>query len=109
MAVQAVFMDEVFCVKSLRYAWAEDGTLLFALDCRDSDDAGSVMTFASLVKELKALCPWQLSNRVTIGLRHALAEVLTIYHAFECAAQPHHTLMLVSTPPEEYFEAAAAA
>jgi hypothetical protein len=43
-----------------------------------------------------------------IGLRHAVADVVTLYHAFEFAQGRDNTLMLVSTPPDEYFEALAA-
>jgi hypothetical protein len=107
MAVQAVFMDEVQVVRALRYAWAEDGTLLLTLDCHVNGKA-EAMTFAQLERELRSLCPWQQSYKVVIGLKHALAEVVTVYHAFEHASAQNESLMLVCTPPEEYFEAAAA-
>ena len=107
MPVQAVFLDEVHSVRALRYAWAEDGTLLLTLDCH-VDAPNKPMTFAELRNEIRSLCLWQLSNEVVIGLRHALAEVLTVYHAFECAPKQNETLMLICTPPEEYFEACAA-
>jgi len=107
MAVQAVFMDEVHPVRALRYAWAEDGTVLLTLDCHLTGTA-KPLSFKDLRTELRNLCPWQLSHQVVIGLKHALAEVVTVYHAFECAAEQHETLMLVCTPPEEYFEALAA-
>jgi hypothetical protein len=66
------------------------------------------MTFSRLARELNALCWWQLRHRVMIGLRHAVADVVTLYHAFEFAQGRDNTLMLVSTPPDEYFEALAA-
>ena len=108
MAVSAVLLDEVHTVRSLRYAWAEDGTVLLTLDCHHRDDKSGVMTFADLKAELAGLCPWQLNNPVVIGTKGALAEVLTIYHAFEYSQAGEHSLMLVSTPPEEYFESKAA-
>ena len=108
MAVSAVLMNEVHSVRSLRYAWSEDGTLLLTLDCHDRDDKSRVMTFAELKAELASLCPWQLKHPVVIGTTGALAEVLTIYHAFEYSQAGEHSLMLVSTPPEEYFDAKAA-
>ncbi len=107
MAVQAVFMDEVYSVQVLRYAWTEDGTVLLTLDCHVSG-VENPLTFQSLSAELRNLCPWQLADQVVIGLKHALAEVVTVYHAFECEAEQHQTLMLVCTPPEEYFDALAA-
>ncbi len=108
MAVKAILMDQVHSVRSLRYAWAEDGTVLLALDCHDGGDTLPVMCFAELHKELGSLCPWQLKLPVVIGTTGALAEVLTMYHAFEFSHAGQHSLMLVSTPPEEYFEAKAA-
>lgn len=107
MAVQAVFMEEVHSVRAVRYAWAEDGTVLLTLDCHVNSDQ-PVMTFGDLKRELLALCPWQRSYPVVIGLKHALAEVVTMYHAFEHSERLDQSLMLVCTPPEEYFEGAAA-
>lgn len=107
MAAQAVFMEEVYSVRAVRYAWAEDGTVLLTLDCHVNGSADA-MTFGDLKRELSTLCPWQASAPVVIGLKHALAEVVTIYHAFEHSAKPAESLMLVCTPPEEYFEGAAA-
>jgi hypothetical protein len=107
MAVQAVFMDQAHLVQALRYAWAEDGTVLLTLDCH-VNGVNKPLTFGSLCAELRNLCPWQLEHEVVIGLKHALAEVVTVYHAFECATEQHQTLMLVCTPPEEYFERVAA-
>lgn len=107
MAVQAVFMDEVHSVRAVRYAWAEDGTVLLTLDCHVNGNQ-SPMSFAELKRELSSLCCWQSSSRVVIGLKHALAEVVTLYHAFEYAFGQAQSLMLVCTPPEEYFEAASA-
>jgi hypothetical protein len=106
MAAQAVFMEEVHSVRAVRYAWAEDGTVLLTLDCHVSGDQ-SAMTFGELKRELSTLCPWQKSYPVVIGLKHALAEVVTMYHAFEHTARAEESLMLVCTPPEEYFEGAA--
>ncbi len=100
-------MDEAHLVQALRYAWAEDGTVLLTLDCH-VNGVDKPLTFDKLNAELRNLCPWQLDHKVVIGLRHALAEVVTVYHAFECAAEQHQTLMLVCTPPEEYFERVAA-
>jgi hypothetical protein len=107
MAVQAVFMDEVGEVRGLRYIWSEDGSLLLALDCAVSTGK-QVLTFGQLAQDLNALCWWQLREQVMIGLRHAVADVITMYHAFEFAEGRHNTLMLVSTPPDEYFESLAA-
>lgn len=107
MAAQAVFMEEVHSVRAVRYAWAEDGTVLLTLDCHVSGHAPA-MTFGDLKRELAALCPWQTASPVVIGLKHALAEVVTIYHAFEHSVKLDESLMLVCTPPEEYFEGAAA-
>ena len=107
MAVQAVFMDEVHLVRALRYAWASDGTVLLTLDCC-VNDCSQPLTFSNLQTELRNLCPWQLLHNVVIGLKHALAEVVTVYHAFENATEPAQTLMLICTPPDEYFDAAAA-
>ena len=106
MAAQAVFMDEVHSVRAVRYAWAEDGTVLLTLDCHVSGDQAA-MSFGDLRRELKSLCPWQASYPVVIGLKHALAEVVTMYHAFEYTHGLKNSLMLVCTPPEEYFEGAA--
>lgn len=108
MPVQALFLDEVHCVESLRYAWAQDGTVLLTLDCSHPSELPlDCMTYADLMRDIGSLCSWQQSVPVMIGTPHALAEILTMYHAFECAPAPHHTLMLVSTPPDEYFEFAA--
>jgi hypothetical protein len=106
MTVQAVFLDEVYQVRSLRYVWSDDGTLLLALDCCDYRTHSRTLTFGELSKQLASLCRWQLRHNVVIGATNALAEVLTLYHAFECAPGQDSTLMLVSTPPNEYFEAA---
>lgn len=107
MAAQAIFLDEVHQVKSLRYSWSEDGALLLTLDCWDPECTVPV-TFAQLWKLLCNLCSWQLSDQVIIGLKHALAEVVTVYHAFEFAREQEHSLMLVCTPPDEYFGTEAA-
>lgn len=108
MAAQAVFMEEVHSIRALRYAWAEDGTVLLTLDCHVNGQQGP-LTFGDLKRELSALCPWQVNAQVVIGLKHALAEVVTMYHAFEHSNRIDNSLMLVCTPPEEYFEGAAAA
>lgn len=105
MVAQAVFLDRVHAVKALHYTWSEDKTILLALDCHG---AGEGMTFAELLRQLRCLCSWQMSSRVVIGLREALAEVLTIYHEFDLISEPGHSLMLVCTPPDEYFDAVAA-
>lgn len=105
MMVQAVFLDEVHSIKALHYTWSEDKTLLLTLDC---EGKGKSLQFCDLLRELRGLCPWQLSSRVVIGLRHALAEVVTMYHEFDLSSKPGHSLMLVCTPPDEYFEATAA-
>jgi hypothetical protein len=107
MPVQALFMEQVGAVRALRYVWSEDGTLLLALDCQKSLGSG-ILTFTKLREELGALCWWQLRHPVMIGHQHALAEVFTMYHAFEFAEGHGNTLMLVSTPPDEYFDALAA-
>ncbi|MBV9085679.1 MAG: hypothetical protein JOZ62_23640 [Acidobacteriaceae bacterium] len=108
MAVQAVFMNSVHCVRSLRYTWAEDGTVLLTLDCHPHGPTAPIMTFGDLSRELRSLCSWQLSQNIVVGLKHALSEIVTLYHAFECAPKSHDTLMLIATPPDEYFEAIAA-
>lgn len=105
MVVQAVFLDSVHPVKALRYTWSEDRTVLLALDCYTE---GEGLTFAELRSQLRCLCSWQLSNRIVIGVKHALAEVVTIYHEFDLSSEPGHSLMLVCTPPDEYFDAIAA-
>lgn len=107
MAVQAVFMNDVGQVRGLRYVWSEDGSLLLALDCALSTGRTTI-TFRELAQDLNALCWWQLREPVMIGYRHAVADVVTLYHAFEFANGGDSTLMLVSTPPDEYFEALAA-
>jgi hypothetical protein len=105
MTVQAVFLDKIHSAKALRYTWSEDKTVLLTLDCHGAGDA---LTFADLRRQLRCLCPWQLSNRVVIGVKHALAEVVTMYHEFDLPSEPGHSLMLVCTPPDEYFDAVAA-
>lgn len=105
MPVQALYLNEVRCADALVYAWAEDGTLLFSLDCRA---LGKPLTYGELLKQLYALCPWQLNHNVVIGMHAELAEVLTIYHAFDGESSHGASLLLVSTPPDEYFEANAA-
>jgi hypothetical protein len=107
MPVQALFMEEVGAVRALRYVWSEDGTLLLVLDCQESLRS-ETLSFAELRQELNALCWWQLNEPVMVGHEHALAEVFTMYHAFEFAEGHGNTLMLVSTPPDEYFDALAA-
>ena len=105
MMVQAVFLDEIHSIKALHYTWSEDKSLLLALDCEGN---GNSIQFADLLRELRCLCPWQLSSHVVIGVKHALAEVVTMYHEFDLSSEPGHSLMLVCTPPDEYFEATAA-
>ncbi len=100
-------MDEVGKVRALRYIFAEDGTLLLVLDCEVPRD-GAVLTFGELRSELNCLCWWQLRHPVMIGLRHSIADVVTLYHAFEYSQAGMNSLMLVSTPPDEYFETLAA-
>jgi hypothetical protein len=107
MAVNAVFLEEIGAVRALRYVWSEDGALLLALDCQPSLGT-EVLTFCQLLKHLNALCWWQLRDPVMIGHRYAVVEVVTLYHAFEFAQDHANSLMLVSTPPDEYFEARAA-
>ena len=108
MAVQAVFLDEVHSVRALRYDWAEDGTIILALDCYPRFPVKNAMKFADLLRELSILCPWQLANNVVLGLKTAFAEVLTIYHEFDLQAGSQDSLMLICTPPDEYFEFTAA-
>lgn len=107
MTVQAVFMNAVGQVRALRYVWAEDGSVFFALDCH-LGLGKSVLTFGELLTQLGDLCFWQLHHPVMIGHVTAVVDVLTIYHAFEHAESHRNTLMLVSTPPDEYFESLAA-
>ncbi len=66
------------------------------------------MTFADLLKELRVLCSWQLATQVVIGIKTAFVEVLTMYHEFDLASDSSDTLMLICTPPDEYFEFTAA-
>ena len=108
MAVQAVFQEKVHTVRVLRYDWAEDGTVVLSLDCYPRCSAASVMTFADLLKELRVLCSWQLAKEVVIGIKTAFVEVLTVYHEFDLASDLSNSLMLICTPPDEYFEITAA-
>lgn len=107
MAVQAVFRGNVHTVRVLRYDWAEDGTVVLSLDCYPRC-AERVMTFADLQKELCVLCTWQLAKNVVIGIKTAFVEVLTVYHEFDLASDSSNSLMLICTPPDEYFEFTAA-
>ncbi|MFL6350990.1 MAG: hypothetical protein ACJ74Z_03950 [Bryobacteraceae bacterium] len=108
MAVQAVFRENVHGVRLLRYDWAEDGTVVLTLDCHPRYSAERVLTFADLLKELRGLCYWQLGKDVVIGIKTAFVEVLTVYHEFDLASDSSNTLMLICTPPNEYFEFSAA-
>lgn len=108
MAVQAVFQEQVHTVRLLRYDWAEDGTVVLSLDCYPRGSAARVMTFADLLKELQVLCSWQLAKQVVIGIKTAFVEVLTVYHEFDLASDSSNSLMLICTPPNEYFEFTAA-
>jgi hypothetical protein len=108
MAVQAVFQEKVHRVRVLRYDWAEDGTVVLSLDCCPRCSAEAVMTFADLLKELRSLCSWQLAKDVVIGIKTAFVEVLTVYHEFDLASDSSNSLMLICTPPAEYFEFTAA-
>ena len=108
MAVQAVFLGQVHRVKALRYDWAEDGTVVLTLDCHPRSSSETVMTFADLLQELRVLCSWQSANNVVIGVKTAFVEVLTMYHEFDLASDLSDTLMLICTPPDEYFESTAA-
>ncbi len=105
MPVQTLYLNEVRSADALTYTWAGDGTLLFSLDCRS---LGKPLTYGELLKQLYALCPWQLNHNVVIGMDSELAEVLTIYHEFDVQSNPSGSLLLVSTPPDEYFEPYAA-
>lgn len=107
MAVYGVFMDEIDEIRALRYIWSEDGSMLLALDCQRSLRS-QPLTFAELLQTLEALCCWQLRERVMVGFRHAVVDVMTLYHAFEFTRSTGDTLMLISTPPDEYFEPLAA-
>ena len=108
MAVLAVFQETVHGVRVLRYDSAEDGTVVLNLDCHPRYLADRVMTFADLLKELRGLCPWQLTKDVVIGVRTAFVDVLTVYHEFDLASDSSNSLMLICTPPDEYFEFNAA-
>lgn len=108
MAVQAVFQENIHSVQVLRYDWAEDGTVVLTLDCHPRYSSQSVMRFADLLDELRGLCPWQLGKDVVIGIRTAFVEVLTVYHEFDLASDSSNSLMLICTPPDEYFEFTAA-
>jgi hypothetical protein len=107
MAVRAVYLEKAHAVRAVRYAWAEDGTLLLTLDCYPRFAAAPSMTYAQLRAQLEALCIWQLRSAVFMGFQDSLVELLTIYHEFELSPQGGQTLMLVCTPPDEYFEAVA--
>lgn len=107
MSVRAVYLERAHAVRAVRYAWAEDGTLLLTLDCYPRFAAAPSMTFAQLRAHLEALCVWQLRCAVFMGFQDSLVELLTIYHEFELLPLSGHTLMLVCTPPDEYFEAVA--
>jgi hypothetical protein len=108
MEVQAVFFGEVYGARALRYGWAEDGTVILALECQVCSPSAAIITFADLLKELRVLCQWQLTNELMIGIKTAFVEVLTLYHEFDLASDSGHTLMLICTPPDEYFEFTAA-
>ena len=82
--------------------------MLLTLDCHPQPQVPPVMSFQDLSRELSGLCAWQLKQKIVVGLKHALAEIVTVYHAFECAPKSQDTLMLIATPPDEYFEAIAA-
>jgi hypothetical protein len=56
---------------------------------------------------LETLCFWQKRTAVFLGFQDSLVELLTMYHEFELSPASNHTLMLVCTPPDEYFEAVA--
>jgi len=62
------------------------------------------MTYAILFEELRGMCDWQLDANVVVGLQDEIVEVLTMYHDFDLATDCDSSLMLVSTPPDEYFE-----
>lgn len=107
MVVRAVYLDQAHAVRAVRYAWAEDGTLLLTLDCCPRFAVPASMTFAQLRAHLETLCVWQLRLAVFLGFRDSLVELLTMYHEFELAPASDQSLMLVCTPPDEYFEAVA--
>lgn len=107
MTVQALYGETIGAVSSVRYAWANDGTILLTLDCVSAKSA-SPMTYRQLQVELKGLCSWQLSRKVAIGFPTEIVEVVTLYHEFERAPDQNCTLMLISTPPDEYFQFQAA-
>jgi hypothetical protein len=107
MAVRAVYKDQVHAVRALRYVWAEDCTLLLALDCCVPGSHPG-MSFSELLRELSVLCHWQAAQKIVIGLREVLVEVVTLYHEFELPQNTSDTLMLICTPPAEYFGSAAA-
>ena len=77
---------------------------MLALDCHARSSAEAVITFADLVRELRLLCSWQLAKDVVIGNENAFAEVFTMYHEFDLVGNTADTLMLICTPPDEYFE-----
>jgi hypothetical protein len=107
MSARAIYMDRAHAVRAVRYAWAEDGTLMLTLDCYPRFVAAPSMTFAQLRAHLEALCVWQLRGAVFLGFQDSLVELLTMYHEFELSLPSDHSLMLVCTPPDEYFEAVA--
>ncbi len=102
MPVQFLYAGIVTTVHNLAYSWAGDGTLLLALDSRDSPRVP--LSYRDLLGELNALCFWQLGLNVVVGMANELAEVLTLYHEFDWAQHGGNTLLLVSTPPDEYFD-----
>lgn len=107
MTVRAVYLNRAHAVRAVRYAWAEDGTLLLALDCYPRFAAPATLSFTQLRAHLETLCIWQKRSAVFLGFQDSLVELLTIYHEFELSPRSEHTLMLVCTPPDEYFEAVA--
>ncbi|MGC2658097.1 MAG: hypothetical protein WA324_08960 [Bryobacteraceae bacterium] len=107
MAVRAVYLDQAHAVRAVRYAWAEDGTLLLTLDCYPRFATPETITFSQLAAHLQTLCAWQRRSSVFLGFKDSLVELLTLYHEFEISPRNEHTLMLVCTPPDEYFEAVA--
>jgi len=107
MSVRAVYLEQAHTVRAVRYAWAEDGTLLLTLDCYPRFASAPSMSFGQLRSHLEALCVFQLRSVVFMGFKDALVELLTVYHEFELSPPSNNTLVLVCTPPNEYFEAVA--
>ena len=107
MVVRAVYLNRAHAVRAVRYAWAEERNLLSHPRSLSALCGSGSSLFAQLRAHLETLCIWQKRCAVFLGFQDSLVELLTIYHEFELSPGSNQTLMLVCTPPDEYFEAVA--